>query len=388
MINKAVIKDNKLWGSINRYKSIKSIIHLVYSNKYTEFDFHRVPSDYWKAKDNIRLRLEEKLQQEGYSVNDIPKISTCDQLVKWGFSNPLKRWGDSPFKLMNALYPYKFTNTDFRSLPQGTSKNQEFLKRQFISIIEKEKIEFKEIPKKVTQSMLIKHRFSAAIKHHNSSPSKFIMSLFPDDFTIQEFNTPNGHWKNERNKARIENLLQEKRIPHHDIPKIFTKKFFMDNKLYGLLQEFHASPIELVMKLYPNEFDVTDFQRVPNKFWYDEQNRILALRSFCKRRNMGREELLSLNRTYFRKYFPRFISMVDRHYDSKFYRWIMESFPDYRFDPTEFQLLVGNDNQICDSKEELAIHNYLLDRLGNQCTLKREGVTFYNRKFDETYLPD
>ncbi|MCS0543240.1 hypothetical protein NXY55_24990, partial [Aeromonas veronii] len=200
------------------------------------------------------------------------------------------------------------------------------------------------------------------------------MSLFPDDFTIQEFNTPNGHWKNERNiKARIDNLLQVKQISHHDIPKIFTKKFFIDNKLYGLLQEFHASPIQLVMKLYPNEFDITDFQRVPNKFWYDEENRILALRSFCKRRKIGREKLPSLNRAYFRKYFPRFISMVDRHYDSKFYRWIMESFPEYLFDPTEFKLLVGYDNQICDSKEELAIHNYLLDRLGNQYTLEWEG---------------
>nr|WP_304216822.1 DUF4046 domain-containing protein [Fredinandcohnia onubensis] len=388
-IDRDFIKNHKLWGSLNRYKSIKKIIHLVYPNKYNEFDFQRVPIDYWNHKDYIRLRLEGKLAQEGYSIIDFPAVITYDQLIKWGFSNPLKRWGDSPFKLINALYPNMFTHNDFRSLPQGSSTNKKFLKNQFLAMLEKEKIEFENIPKKVTQNMLIKYRFSAPIKNHNGSPSKFIMFLFPGAFTLQEFNTPNGYWKKEQNiKATIDYLLQEKKIPHQDIPKIFTKKFFIENKLYGLLQEFHASPIELVMRLYPNEFDITEFQRVPNRYWYEKDNRINALRSFCKKRGIGRKDLPSLNRAYFHIKFPRFISMVDRHYDSKFYRWIIESFPEYQFEAKEFQLLLGNDGQLCDSKEEMTIHNYFLERLDNSCEIKREDITFYNNKYDEAYIPD
>ncbi|UOR11675.1 DUF4046 domain-containing protein [Halobacillus amylolyticus] len=387
-ITRHTIREYKLWGALNRFKSIRKLIMFVYPNQYDEFDFLRVPVDYWSNTNNIKKRLEHFISENGYDFKDIPEVVTYERLIEWGFSNPLKRWGDSPFKLINTIYPNEFTYTDFRSVPKGYGRNKELLSRHFIKMLEKEHIPFEEAPKKVTQQMLIRHRFSGALKHHNGSPSKLILSLFPDQYDITMFTKPNRYWENVDNgKQAIEELLREYNIPLQKIPQYVTKKFLKENGLSGLLDVHHGSPIEIIMKFYPNMFDVTDFQRVPNRYWYSRENRILALRNFCKKRNMFREDLPHLTHAYFRKFFPRFISLVDRHYDSKYYLWIMESFPEYKFKPEEFELMIGSDGQICDSKEELTIHNFLVDNLGSGDII-REGERFNNFLQNEVYIPD
>ena len=45
----------------------------------------------------------------------------------------------------------------------------------------------------------------------------------------------------------------------------------MEAKLGGLLYRFNGSPIEIVQALYPGRFLVTDFQRVPNRYWYKKK---------------------------------------------------------------------------------------------------------------------
>ena len=199
---------------------------------------------------------------------------------------------------------------------------------------------------------------------------------------------PNGYWKDLSNvRQAIEQLLKVDGKMEKDIPMFLTKKKLQDANLGGLLDHFHGSPIEIVNALYPGKFDITEFQRVPNKYWHSKGNRIQVLRTYCQKRNIHRDALPTLNRAYFRKHFPRFISVVDRHYDSKFYQWIMESFPEHRFSPEEFNLLVGDDGQTCDSKEERVLHNFLIQSLTN-AKVKREAIRFLNEEYNETYIPD
>ncbi|WP_163526876.1 DUF4046 domain-containing protein [Halobacillus ihumii] len=86
-ITRQIIKDYKLWGALNRFKSIRKLIMFVYPNQYDEFDFVRVPVDYWSKTENIRSRLEYCLEQNGLEFKDIPKVVTCERLIEWGFSN-------------------------------------------------------------------------------------------------------------------------------------------------------------------------------------------------------------------------------------------------------------------------------------------------------------
>lgn len=214
-------------------------------------------------------------------------------------------------------------------------------------------------------------------------------SLFPECFTLEDFPMkPNSYWDDMNNVRRaIEQLLEKEGVAERDIPLFLTKKRLMDAKLGGLLHRFHGSPIEIVQMLYPGKFSITDFQRVPNKYWYNKEHRVQAMRDYCEKRSIQRESLPLLNRAYFRKHFPRFISVADRHYDSKFYQWIIESFPEYTFTPQEFSLLVGEDGQVCDSKEEVVLHNFFIQSLP-QAKVKRESVRFFNEQTNETYIPD
>jgi hypothetical protein len=388
-ITRTDIKENKLWGALNRFKSIRKLLHFVYPGEFHECEFSKVPINYWDNIEKVKERFEWKLAQEGLEIWDIPSFINYDLLIKWGFSNPLKRHGDSPFRLLNAIYPNQFKETDFKKVPHHFYENNTTLKIRFLDMLKKEQIPFYEIPKKVNQELLFNNGFTTALSSYSNSPSKFISSLFPECFSISDFAIkPNGYWKDISNvRHTIEQLLAAESKTIEELPQFLTKKRLQDANLSGLLCQYHGSPIEIINALYPEKFNVLQFQRVPNKYWYTRENRINAMRTYCRKEGIRRDQLPLLNRAYFRKYFPRFISIADRHYDSKFYRWIIESFPEYVFLPEEFQLLIGEDGQVCDSKEELVLHNFFIERFP-ELRIQREAKRFYNKKDNETYIPD
>ena len=324
--------------------------------------------------------MEYYLSKNNYSISDIPTVVTYDQLVEWGFTNPLKRYGYSPYNLINALYPGKFDQYDFRKVPQGSTNDQSMVIKQFFKILEKENIKFNDVPKKVTQEMLNRHRLNCALKHINNSPSELIKSLFPEQFNNNDFIKTNRYWQDVRNvKKTIFDIITKYNIPHEKVPQTITKKLLADNGLSGLRHQYNGSPFEIINVCFPNEFLITEFTRVPNRYWYNKENRINALRTYCRKINIKREQIPNLTRAYFKKHFSKFISVVDRHYESKFYLWINEAFPEHHFRPNDFKLHIGDDGQLCDSKEELMIHNFLISNLKN-AKLKRENIRFLNNE--------
>ncbi|WLV25353.1 hypothetical protein QR721_03755 [Aciduricibacillus chroicocephali] len=103
---------------MNRFKSIKKLLHFVYPDTYEEFDFQRVRNEYWADVHNIKADFEQKLIENGIDFAEIPKHITCERLIKWRLSNAFKRHGDSPFQLMEALYPGRFKAEQFRKVLQ------------------------------------------------------------------------------------------------------------------------------------------------------------------------------------------------------------------------------------------------------------------------------
>jgi hypothetical protein len=193
---------------------------------FYECEFSRVPINYWENIDRVKERFEWKLAQEGLEIKDIPSIISNKILIQWGFSNPLKRHGFSPFRLLNKLYPDQFKETDFKKVPHHYYENTSKLKKQFLKMIDKEQIPFNEIPKKVNQEMLFNHGFSTSLNSFSNSPSKFISSLFPNDFSINDHAIkPNGYWKDLSHARRaIEELLASVYKGEDELPKFLTKK--------------------------------------------------------------------------------------------------------------------------------------------------------------------
>lgn len=81
-INRTIIAENKLWGALNRFKSIRKLIHFVYPYVYHDCDFYRVSVDYWSDIDHVKERFEWKLAVENIKVSDIPLFITYSLLMK------------------------------------------------------------------------------------------------------------------------------------------------------------------------------------------------------------------------------------------------------------------------------------------------------------------
>ena len=193
-ITRSDIKENKLFGALNRFKSIRRLIHFVYPGVYHECDFLRVPVDYWSDINNIKERFEWKLAQEQIKISDIPSFISYDILIQWGFANPLKRHGDSPFYLINAMYPNYFKETDFKKPPQRFRKNTTALKQQILDILQKEQIQLKDASQKVTHKLLQRYHLTGVLGTYSNSISTLFCSLFPESFSKDDFIKPNGYW--------------------------------------------------------------------------------------------------------------------------------------------------------------------------------------------------
>ncbi|WP_405103646.1 hypothetical protein [Oceanobacillus sp. FSL H7-0719] len=387
-ISKQTIQDQKLWGALNRFKSIKRLLNFVYPGEFNEFSYERVPVNYWANTENIKLKFEEILQKEKLPIAEIPQFITYDLLVEWGFSNPLKRHNHSPYELVNAMYPNVFSPFEFRKTPHKYARDNMHLREQFLNMLQSEGIAFQETPRKVTQETLNKYKFSGTMQVYKNSPATFIQSLFHNEFKIEDFNKPQRHWHNvESVKKEISRIMEELGIPFAELPQHLTKKKYMERGLGGLLDYYDGSPIKILQACYPEEFDIIEFKRLPNRYWYNKNNRTHALRAFCKKYNIQHEKISLLSRTYLKANAPRLVSVLDRHFESKIHMWIIEAFPDWKLKPKDFNLLIGNDGQLCDSQEELFVHNKLLE-VFKSANIQREGKRLINELYNETYIPD
>lgn len=90
-------------------------------------------------------------------------------------------------------------------------------------------------------------------------------------------------------------MLKRDGVLEEDIPIYPTKKRLQEEKLGGLLDKYNGSPIEIVQALYPDRFYIADFQRVPNRYWYNKENRSQSMRDNCRKHKIPREELSLLN---------------------------------------------------------------------------------------------
>ncbi|MEC2159586.1 hypothetical protein [Virgibacillus halodenitrificans] len=70
-------------------------------------------------------------------------------------------------------------------------------------------------------------------------------------------------------------------------------------RLVGLLNEYQGSAYNIIQASFPNTFNILDFKRLPNRFWYDRQNRIDGLPSYCKRYNLDKESIAKISRAHF-----------------------------------------------------------------------------------------
>lgn len=79
----------------------------------------RIPDGFWADPGAARLVLEEVLRRQGFTLDDAPRILTMKWLRRHRFRTLLATHRDSPFLILQSLYPSRFRLADFSKSPQA-----------------------------------------------------------------------------------------------------------------------------------------------------------------------------------------------------------------------------------------------------------------------------
>ncbi|MGX5384389.1 hypothetical protein ACWCKO_31545, partial [Bacillus thuringiensis serovar darmstadiensis] len=126
----------KFWKS-----SPFAMLNALYPNKFKEWEFFRVPSNYWtkdKALEELRWIIEER---EKLSRKELLNIFSGSWIKGQGLSHPLQKfWSSRPYHMLDELYPNRFKEWELKKTPTGFWTKEKGLEALRWTIEEKEKL--------------------------------------------------------------------------------------------------------------------------------------------------------------------------------------------------------------------------------------------------------
>src|SRR6185437_7791159 len=102
-------------------KSSSKLLQSVYPNHTWEiYKFHTVPIGYWNDIDNRKEFMDWLFNQLQYKSMDDWYNVTAKDICKFGGNTLLTRHDDSPFKLLQSVYPnHTWKPYKFHHVPLG-----------------------------------------------------------------------------------------------------------------------------------------------------------------------------------------------------------------------------------------------------------------------------
>ncbi|MCZ6944551.1 DUF4046 domain-containing protein [Bacillus mycoides] len=185
--NKKWLEKNKLGSPLVMYwnGSPYAMINDLYPNRFKEWDFSMTPNKFWtkeKALEALawtiekkeRLTREKLLECYGISWLKANKLVSACQLI----------WRNSPYKMINDLYPGIFKEWELKVTPAGYWKENSALEALRWIIEEKEKLTEEQLLSVYSQRWLINKKLWTPLKRFwNGSPYEMLNALYPGRFS-------------------------------------------------------------------------------------------------------------------------------------------------------------------------------------------------------------
>ena len=268
--SKSIFSKNKLAGMLATCFNYSpyEVIDNAYPNKYKEWEFKAVPQGCWDNKENgikaTKWLIEEKLK---LSDEELKKQLSQKLFKDNGLVGMLQRcFNHSPYEAINAAYPNKYKEWEFKMTPIGYWDNKENgIKAIKWLIEEKLKLSDKELKEQLSVNLFKDNGLGGMLQHcFNYSPYKAINTTYPNKYKEWEFKmTPIGYWSSKENGIKATKwLIEEKlKLSGEELKEQLSQKLFIENGLRGMLQHcFNSSPYEAINTAYPNRFKKSDFK--------------------------------------------------------------------------------------------------------------------------------
>ncbi|GLV64680.1 hypothetical protein Bmyc01_33500 [Bacillus mycoides] len=185
--NTPLIVKYKLRGALkHRYNnSPYKMIEDLYPNQFKEWEFLMTPNKFWtkeKALKVLKWTIEEK---EKLTHSQLTQVYSIKWLTKHKLTSPCQIfWGNSPYFMLNDLYPRKFKEWEFKFTPTGFWNKKRALEALKWTIEEKERLTEEQLLRIFTRRWLVKHKLCTPLKRYwNGSPYEMLNALYPNRYS-------------------------------------------------------------------------------------------------------------------------------------------------------------------------------------------------------------
>ncbi|PEC56512.1 hypothetical protein COE20_13815 [Bacillus cereus] len=181
------LKHNKLSVPLVMYwnGSPFAMLNTLYPNRFKEWEFLMTPNKFWtkeKALKVLKWTIEEK---EKLTHSQLTQVYSIKWLTKHKLTSPCQIfWGNSPYFMLNELYPRMFKEWEFKFTPTGFWNKKRALEALKWTIEEKEKLTEEQLLRIFNQRWLVKHKLCTPLKRYwNGSPYEMLNALYPNRYS-------------------------------------------------------------------------------------------------------------------------------------------------------------------------------------------------------------
>lgn len=166
-----------------------AMINDLYPNRFKEWEFTKAPNNFWtkeKALQALKWTIEEK---EKLNQEQLKNIYGKKWLTQLGLRGVIQLyWNDSPYAMINDLYPNQFKEWEFTKTPNNFWTKEKALDALRWTIEEKEKLTDNQLLQKYTMNWLKSHRlWTPLIRYWNGSTYAMINDLYPNKYEKHSF---------------------------------------------------------------------------------------------------------------------------------------------------------------------------------------------------------
>lgn len=261
-----LFKQHKLGGMFNIVflSHVFELVDFTYPGQIKEWELRRRPMNYW-TKEKCIEATKHILEKEQWTVEDVknrPSPEFLELFKKYKVTTILGVFNNSPYALINAIYPDKFKPWELSAhVPNGYWNLETGILATRWLIEEKLKWTTEDIKTKYGYSVFEKYRLQKMLEIvFNSSPYQAINATYPGRFSERDLKaTPRNFWTKE--KAISETKKALKGLSDKEIIENISFSFLKEKGLSVPLGIFwDNSPYKALENTYPNRFKKEDFK--------------------------------------------------------------------------------------------------------------------------------
>ncbi|EJR92136.1 hypothetical protein IKE_06322 [Bacillus cereus VD196] len=261
----------------------------------------RFPNGTWSKDEKresvkrvTRYLIEEVLEWDDNQIKENWKLHFIQKKKLGGVCSLYFK--DSPFKMLDFVYPNRFSKWDLKHIPRKSWTREIALENLRDWIENKEQLSKEQILDVCDRSWLYDRGLDSPLQMFwNGSRFKMLDDAYPNQFTERDFvKVTQNYWGSKYKSLKIfKEIIKEKNMSENDIKEQYCLRWIIKNGLRTPVRKFwNDSPYQMLNEAYPHQFLKSDLKNAPNGTWDNKEDSLQEIKRRVDR------EALSISQIY------------------------------------------------------------------------------------------